>query len=267
MPEQLDRPDGQWVDAVTLHQSLDYGHTSGDVRVDDAGNQYEMTLFAKWNATIAYLRKYAPNGAVLAKWNIVCAGAPHDTNYQNPAWNGSGKIDEVQMCPTGRFMLVKLYAHNTNAERQNPVAQVLLDVGFVQFGAGQNPEFGGYPTYAPDPAPEVEVDYERVERIVNFVVERIVGAAQNDSLVNKITMGQGSMRQQLRALGKQATRELLTETDADAEQYKAALFQFVKNANAGVQANILGGQDAWGQARRDELKEIIREVLREGDPA
>jgi hypothetical protein len=179
------------------------------------------------------------------------------------------KIDTVTLTHTGDMVLVYLTTHAPGPGPRKLRRELAVIPGVWRTTPQHEAEEGGAGAYRGGdmlPTPEVEpVDYEEIERRVNFVVERIVGAAQSDSLVNKITAGQGSMRQQLRALGKQATRELLTGTDQDAQQYKDALYQFVKNANAGVQANILGGQDPWGVARRDEMKAIIREVLQEID--
>ena len=55
--------------------------------------------------------------------------------------------------------------------------------------------------------------------------------------------------------------QLMTVHDAQGTQYQDALFDFTKNASANPWKNVLGGEDAWGQARQDELRAIIREEV------
>lgn len=114
------------------------------------------------------------------------------------------------------------------------------------------------------------MDYAQIERIVDFVVSRIVGAQQTNSLVQQFG---GNVRQGLEDKAKdslvEATNPANYDSDPRARAYQDALYPFLKNAAAAPLANVLGAQDEWGQARQDELEEIIkrcvREVLDEGD--
>ena len=105
------------------------------------------------------------------------------------------------------------------------------------------------------------MDYDRIRAITRDELGLTEG---QDSLI-QLYGGQG-IRQGLEDKAKDAAIELLIGTDARAEAYKAALYDFLKNAAAGPLANVLGAHDAWGQARRDELKDVIREVLEENLP-
>ena len=302
MPEQIEAPDGIWVDAPTLYQSREWGIIRGAPRVDGAGNKYELSLFAKWNATIAYLRKYSPTGAILGKWNIVFAGAPHTTNYADPRWNGSGKMDDIGMCPAGRFMLVALYGHETDTERQNPLAEVLIDVDYRPFGAGQNPENGGYPVQTagsepnPEPQPEGGLSAEDKEWMHNQLLGSPAGTpfrqlwgAGGDIRIgiwqkvgdwfrdffadpNTLPVENGvrgkveqAQRNWFRFHNWALSREA-AEKYPEAAQYQANYFAYHRNAAANVWFNILNGIDepgsTWNRDRRAEWIELYQEAIR-----
>lgn len=230
------------------------------VLVDGAGNTFIGVREITGNDTDYYVRKHAPDGSLVGEWDVQGANG----------W----KIDSGDLGASGDHLLVSTASHDLPPDptgRYSAAGLAHIPGVFVPF-TNQLPEGGAAGAFSPEgepqPAPEVEVDYDRIKReteaVVNFVVERIIGADQQNSLINRITTGPTiSVRQALRGLQKDAAIQLLTGTDAQAEQYKDALFDFVKNANAGVQANILGGQDEWGVERRNELKAAVREVMEE----
>lgn len=243
-----------------LHSQQAAGYTDISGKVNQQGHG--------WIAIVVAPDSTNTNITAIDVFRIV-AGQPisQTADYRLlPNQGQADKFDVVEMLRSGDDLFVIGGTHTPGAGARTlrlegkriPGAFVGIPEAIDEDGAGLS--------LTPVSEGGTDVDYARVEAIVNFVVERIVGAAQNDSLVNKITTGNQSMRQAIRGLDKDAAIQLLTGTDPQAEQYKAALFDFVKNANAGVQANILGGQDAWGMARRNELKAAIREVLHEAAP-
>ena len=100
---------------------------------------------------------------------------------------------------------------------------------------------------------------EEIREIVRYEVERGNGRLAREFDPNGIAAGLRSRP----AEGMAWIMDPAHHSDETARQWQDALFQFVKNAAANPLANVLGGQDEWGAARRDELKEIIREVLDE----
>lgn len=267
MTELVARPDGQWVDAVPVYYSRAWGTEGSSGRVDGDGNSFLATLFHKKNASIIYIRKVAPNGTVLDKWNVVFQGCPHDANPDNTAWDGTGKVDGFDIYPSGSNLHVKLSGHVTNAQRDNLVNMAVLQ-GVYTPHTGTQPEDGRAGAYAPaggepDPEPGGEpVDYERIEAIVEFQVQAGIAA-----LVEQY--GGGSVRGGIMEKVQDGVRDLFVENPpagSRARVFQERFFPYVRNANAGVWANILGGVDDWNRARRDELKQVIREVLEEGIP-
>lgn len=231
-----------------------------DLVVDAGGNTFIVIgaqNYPPTNDTWAEVYRVAPGAPMPAQpqWRVLPAG------FGNP---NPQKIDAVQVYYSGGDLLVTMVTHEPGPGPRDINVEVgiipsvfVYEEGMIQRSGGPD-ALSGVTEPAPDPG-GTEVDYPRVEAIVAFVVQReLTGLIQQFG-------GQG-VRQGLEDKAKDAAVELLTGNDQRAEAYKAALYSFVKNANAGVQANILGGGDAWGTARRDELKAIVREVLREGPP-
>ena len=165
MSEFIARPDGQWVDVPRLYHSQEWGIERTAGRADGAANTFAGSLFHKNNATIVYVRKIAPNGQVLQKWNLVFEGAPHDTNYNNPQWTGPGKIDDFYMYPSGSDLIVSLVGHDTNTARLNPWGWKALE-GVYTPHTGTQPEDGAAGAYRggnvdpePNPNPNPEPEY------------------------------------------------------------------------------------------------------------
>lgn len=233
------------------------GFIDSDFIIDAAGNLFLAIGVAEYpptNSTWVEVFKVPPSGPVPAQpqWKVL------PTNFGTP---NPQKIDQVAVYYSGTDLLVEIVTHEPGAAPRDTTVEQAVIPGVFVYEAGMQLHSGGPGAFAgggqPNPEPGgADVDYPRVEAIVAFVVQReLTGLIQQFG-------GQG-IRQGLEDKGKDALVETLTGTDERATQYKNALFDFVKNANAGVQANILGGGDPWGKLRRDELKAIIREVLDE----
>lgn len=238
-----------------VHTESGAGYNDISAKIDAAGKQF---------LAIAATPDAANTNITEVDLYMAPAGQPYpqapDYHFVTPA-GVADKIDCVTLERSGSDLLVYAGTHAPGAGNRalHVVGKRLPGVFSTtpQFeqesngpGADVIPSGGGGTS---------EVDYARVEAIVNFVVQR--------ELAGLVSLfgGQG-IRQGLEDKAKDALVETLTGDDARAQAYKAALYDFVKNANAGVQANILGGQDQWGQARREELKAALREVLEEGMP-
>lgn len=123
MPEQVEEIEGVRVNAVRHYQSRTFGQVREGVLIDGADNEFLGSMWQKGNCTLVHIRKYAPGGTILNRWNVVFENAPPlDTPPTSPLWNGVGKIDDFAMCQDGRDLLVTLGGHDTDAVRQNPVA-------------------------------------------------------------------------------------------------------------------------------------------------
>lgn len=238
-----------------IHNRLGAGYTDVEARIDAGGKQFLVVGVAPnaENTNLTQLELY-----------IAAAGQPFpqapDYVFTTPGGQAD-KIDAVGIERSGRDLLVYAATHAPGAGNRalHICAKELTGVFDTnpQFEAESNG--AGADVIPGEPGGgDTEVDYTRVEAIVEFQVNRMEA-----DLISKFGGNPNSVRQGIEDKAKDAGVELLTGTDDKATQYKDALFQFVKNANAGVQANILGGQDTWGVARRDELKAIIREVLDE----
>lgn len=238
------------------------GQGDSAILVDAAGNTFVATREITGNDTDFYVRKISPAGVVMGEWEVQGA-------------NGY-KIDGGDLGASGDHLLVATSAHDT----PNPIppdgrwsAMGLAHIPgvFVPFD-NQAPEAGGPDAFTPtDPDPDPTPGGGGVTKAeVQWLLEHIIGADENNSLVNRFSHGD-DVRGQIRIVDKQAlvylidraNYEDLTDRDRLAKKFQDGLFEQVKNANAGVQENILGGKDEWGQARRDELKAIIREVVNE----
>ena len=105
------------------------------------------------------------------------------------------------------------------------------------------------------------------EEIVSAVRE-VIGLPTGDlvtAIAGKSTAQGGLIRQGLEDKVKDALAELFNDPAQTPTErtFQDKYFPYVKNAAANPLANVLGGQDAWGRARKEELKGIIREVVNE----
>jgi hypothetical protein len=232
-----------------IHDRLGAGYTDVEARIDAGGKQFLAVSVAPdaTNTNITRVELYvAPAGQPYPQapdYILTTQGGPSD------------KIDAVGLERSGSDLIVYAATHAPGAGNRalHIVAKKLVGV------FNTNPQFEAESNGA---GAEVipmgqgggggDVDYTRVENIVSFVVQReLTGLIQQFG-------GQG-IRQGIEDKVKDGSIELLTGTDARSEAYKAALYDFLKNAAAGPLANVLGGGDAWGQARQEELRQIIRE--------
>lgn len=112
------------------------------------------------------------------------------------------------------------------------------------------------------------VDYARVDSIVRTAIGLGPGSDADPNSLLKAISGRnvaehGSFRQGIEDKVKDALTELFNDPpQTDTERiFQERFFEYVKNANAGVQLNIIDGGDAWGQARREGLVQIVLEAL------
>lgn len=159
--QQIENPDGTWVDAPILYQSKTYGNGVAAVRVDGGGNLFIGSRFIHNNATVVYIEKIDVNGNVVGKWNVVIEGQPH---VLNPDALGIPKIDAFDFAPSGTDLFVALGGHVLDSERENPVALAKIPGVWVPY-TGSTPEQGADGAYVPPSGgsqPE-SVDYARIQ--------------------------------------------------------------------------------------------------------
>jgi hypothetical protein len=220
------------------------GLLNADPIVDAAGNTFTAVRFQDGNYTRVYVRKTAPNGAIVGEWAGIGPGG----------W----KIDGMGLSASGPDLLVEAVAHDL-PNPPPPDGRLSADgIGtipgvFVPFG-NQLPKAGEAGAFVPQIEQEPQVDYDQIRAIVQAGIDDLAARFGDDGI-----------RQGIKDKAGDAMQYMMSDSpEWKVRNYQDALFAFVKNANAGVQANILGGQDPWGAARREELKQIIREVLAEG---
>lgn len=269
--DQIEAPDGVWVEARVLYQSRTYGQAFASNRIDGAGNKFVSSRFMWGNYSYAYIRKYSPAGVVLGKWQVCFPGLPR---VPNPGVTGVGKVDGVSITPTGTDIEVQLTDHVLDAMRQNQNAVALIEDVWVPYtgGALGASEEGATPTFIPtgsDPDPEVEVTIEQIEAVVKFQVERIVGADQANSLVNRFSHGD-DVRGQIRKVGKQALVYLADPANYNDPNDPEHLAQKYQDAQFGMTLNaiwvdlvkmVTGSEEATGyDAAR--LNAALRALIR-----
>lgn len=248
----------QNITTTILHREVASGYIDCSFIIDAAGNMFiagATGLAENTNITFVEVFKVAPNGPV-----------PNEPQWKVTPTTPQ-KVDAVQLYYSGTDLRVVMATHEPGpAPRDMMIEQAVIPGVFV-YEAGMQLESGGPGAFTgsgdptPDPGPGgPPVDYDEVERRVEFIVRRELAA-----LVG--LFGSGSIRQALEDKTKdaivEATNPANYDTDPRAHAYQDALYPFLKNAAAGPLANVLGGQDEWGQARQEELKQIIRDVLEE----
>lgn len=221
---------------------------------DGNGNRFRAAQFnfSRSNTSRVYVQKIAPNGVtLLGHWQVALAN--------------NWKHDDFGLDYSGNDLIVWAVGHDTpnpvpDEGRLSPLSEARIVGVFENPGALEGTRGGA--SVSPAPQEGEPVDYEQIREIMRYEVERGNGRLADEFDPNGIAAG-------LRSRPGEGLAWFLDDAnyaeDETARKLQDTLFQFVKNANAGVQANILGGQDDWGVARRNELKQIIREVLQEID--
>ena len=258
---QIDNPDGDWVEATIFINTPNFDLIDAKNRVDGASNRHDAYLFQHGNCSIVYYRVTSPQGALLHKKNVVMEGTPHSFD---PAMGGQvvPKTVAFSMAPEGTGMRFNLGGHLTN-HTANPGATVLIPNVYVPYPRGQQPEDGEAGAFNPEPGGIEPVGPTLDE--IKQVMQDVMGITDRRVPFTQFYGSHRDIRRGMEEKAKDAAIELLdTEhPDDNARLYQDRFFPFLKNAAANPLANVLGGQDAWGRARRDELKAIIREVLHE----
>jgi hypothetical protein len=222
------------------HSSQGDTYIDGDGTVDAAGNRFSLLGQAQpgnGNNTYVTLRKIAPNGVVVGEWTFL------------PSSNQ--KIDKANLLRSGQDVIVEVVTHEITSIKPRLLTK---ESGVITGVFVTNPQFeleeGGAGAWQPTGGQEVEVDYGRIEEIVNRVVEAKVNAAKTEIVANMISKTQWAF---VHGLNEHYTI-------APAPEFRNALFAYLKNAAANPIANVVAGLDEWGEDRRQELIATIREA-------
>lgn len=170
------------------------------------------------------------------------------------------KIDSLTLDYSGSSLIVQVSTHAPQGgERPIQLEEVEIPGVFAV-----TPEYiasrGGPDAYvaSADVEPEVDVDYARIESIVEFQLNQKLTAFRAE-------FGGDGIREGIEEKVKDGNVELLDPADGRGRVYQDRLFTFVRNAVAGVFYNILRGQDeqgsTWNRDRRNEWKALIREAV------
>lgn len=237
-----------------------------DFCFDNGGNTFWVRLIVPGNDTFVEVFKVTAAGAVSKIDEFepaMGAWTGHPEGHTKKAVAVVSKIKGADVvCGITCYEL-------TEPNRNHWQEQYVTRNVAVPFPQGVSPESGAGPAvfYAsggePDPEPGGEpVDYA----LIKTKVHEALGLADGVTLVQAISgSASGQIRQGIEDKVKDALSELFQDPPQSAIEgtFQGRYFPYVKNAAANPLANVLGGQDAWGRARREELKAIIREVLDE----
>lgn len=239
----------QTITGVIAHQQQAGDLTGGDRKTDGAGYGFDVQItmpYPNTNQPPIDIRIIPPGGPF-----------PDAPNYQ---WVPTFKAVQCGIDHSGTNLIVWAKTHQTGVTGLRTVAtEYAVITGVWHVTEADRLAEGGPNAFIPtgggggDP-----VDYDQVEVRIRKVLG-IDTAVNGETLAHRISGINGDYRQGLEDKAKSAAVELLTGTDQNAQVYKAALYQFLKDAAANPLANVLGGQDAWGAARRAELVAIVRE--------
>lgn len=232
------------------------GVLNADGVVDAAGNIFAGERFQVGNYTRIFVRKYAPDGVtLLGQWAV-----------KGPR---GYKIDGFGFCPAGPNLDLIIVAHDTPqdpANRLSASGRARIPGVFVPFG-NQLPKAGADNADPQAPQEGEPVDYEEIERRAKFAAKEAL-----NEWVNTWANPERGVRQTLKDLPGDALLYMTDPANKDKEYktgaYQTVLYEFVRNAAAAVWFNVLRGEPSpgdWNIKRREELKEVFREVLREID--
>lgn len=222
------------------HSSMGDTYIDSDGDVDAVGNRFSLLAEAQpgnGNITFATLRKIAPNGTVLGTWTF------------RPTANQ--KIDKANMLRSGRDVIVECITHAITSTKPRQLHKETNKVEGVWVTTSSfESERGGAGAFVPTGVPEEGgVTKEEVQTIVSAAQASIISTVVGN-IIPKVQYA--------------FINGLDDENEDDlAERFRGALFPYLKNAAANPLANVLGGGDAWGVARREELKAIIQEAIEE----
>jgi hypothetical protein len=208
-----------------------------DGMVDAAGNRFSLlaqAVPANGNDTYITLYKITPQGTFIS-WVF------------RPSQGQ--KIDKANLLRSGNDVIVECITHaiTSNKPRLLMKESAVVQGVFVTTASYEGEE-GGAGAWMPtgNPPQEIEVDYQRISDIVDARVD----AAVAQIVANIIPKVQWALVHGLND----------NFTQAPAPELRDRLFTYLKNAAANPLANVLGGQDEWGEARRQELIDTIREA-------
>jgi hypothetical protein len=208
-----------------------------DGMVDAAGNRFSLlaqAVPANGNDTYITLYKITPQGTFIS-WVF------------RPSQGQ--KIDKANLLRSGNDVIVECITHaiTSNKPRLLMKESAVVQGVFVTTASYEGEE-GGAGAWMPtgNPPQEIEVDYQRISDIVDARVDAAVATI----VANIIPKVQWALVHGLND----------NFTQAPAPELRDRLFTYLKNAAANPLANVLGGQDEWGEARRQELIDTIREA-------
>lgn len=196
-----------------------------------------------------YAAYLAPDGSVMAEG----IGTPADQT----------KVDGSTSWQTGVRGAALATAHALQPPpRKNGAYMAPLPFTLVPYGPGEVPlaREGGFT--GSEGGGEVD------PVVLREAVREVMGVPEGMTFFQVLTQAiagspSGSIRQGLEDKDKDALAELFNDPPrSEIERvFQERFFQFVKNANAGVQENIINGQDEWGQAQHSAFVRMVREAL------
>jgi hypothetical protein len=194
--------------------------------VDAAGNRFvavgtfEFDPGARRNTNNTWVDvfQYTPTGVIAGVWRVL-----PQTGY---------KADAINLSRSGADLIVTVVTHAAVSDKPRGVHVETASIPGVFV---TNPQFeleeGGAGAWQPTGGQEVEVDYGRIEEIVNRVVEAKVNAAKTEIVANMISKTQWAF---VHGLNEHYTI-------APAPEFRNALFAYLKNAAANPIANVVAG--------------------------
>lgn len=251
----------QWVSPVLVgvtHGRNVERKALGD-KTDDAGIHFHCEVFTNyaWNPyPVAKLWQSDRQGITVG--DVLLFEMPIPAGERAPV-----RLDDVSMMVAGHDVHIHMEGHGDTDEITHERNQyTLYYVALDWYNHGGAPgEKEGAATFIPV---AISGGGEVDPAVIRKAVSDVLGLPEGVTLVQAISGSQGGqIRQGLEDKTKDALSELFNDPPrSDVERvFQERFFQYVKNANAGVQANILNGQDEWGARQRTAFIALIREAL------
>lgn len=132
--------------------------------VDAAGNRFVGVRVLNGNETWVYIRRYERSGEITGTWTVT---AP-----------GGAKLDSAHLDATGDTLLVTVTAHSIEGERFYVVGSASIEGVFAPY-EGLQRRTGAPGAYVGGSQQVAEVDYERIEGMVNAAADRVLAETAN----------------------------------------------------------------------------------------
>lgn len=224
-------------------------------KTDSYGTQFKAEIYTNYTDGMTYpqARYWQENSqGVIQDDTIYWFEMPTPPGETEPV-----RLDSLVMTIAGHDVHLRASGHGATDE-EPPHLRNQYDFELVFLGVYNPGRAGGEPEGAETFIPQGGTD---VAGVTKAEVQGIVDTAVAGLIAQ---FGPEGIRTALANKTKDAMRDLFVDKPPDGSREKIfqdRFFNYIKNANAGVQANIVKGQDEWGQDMHRAFIAMIKEAL------